>query len=287
MSKSKIQQKTNVMPPFQLYSHGNSLTKTINNGAQRKKRSNARQGRLATLAGGSIIVPQPPTSGNPAGGSSAGKNIQQGFKTGTQQIQNRKFDNTKKLSLKPKKFYGGKTRRKYRKRRTKKRKIRGGSPPCQGSTVEFDDLQVGEKYCFDPIIGHGETGIGLYGNIVKPLKGVVGTLLSKIKSSNPNTNIIWMELPVGNKWGEQYKRAKTVYKYAPDKGDWYDYEKYDIEPEITDSEYDEIVDFKGGKVDKRLRKNIKTKSRKTRRKYYKKKPKKRKRKKTKKRKHRF
>lgn len=37
MSKSKIQQKTNVMPPFQLYSHGNSLTKTINNGAQRKK----------------------------------------------------------------------------------------------------------------------------------------------------------------------------------------------------------------------------------------------------------
>ena len=123
MSKSKLQPKKNVMSPFQIYSHGNSLTNTINNGAQRKKRSNARQGRLATaLAGGSIIVPQPPTSGNPAGGSSAGKNIQQGFKTGTQQIQNRKFDNTKKLSLEPTTFYGGKTIRKYRK--TKKRKIR-------------------------------------------------------------------------------------------------------------------------------------------------------------------
>ena len=96
-----------------------------------------------------------------------------------------------------------------------------------------------------------------------------------------------MELPVGNKWGEQYKRAQTVYKYAPEKGDWYDHGKYDIEPEMTDSEDDEIVDMsKGGKVNRRLRKNIKTKSRKTRRKYYKKKSKKRKRKKTKKRKHR-
>ena len=125
MKKQNYNKKTNDMLQFQVYSHGNSLTSTINYGSQKKKISNARQRRLATaLAGGSIIVPQPPKSGNPAGGSSAGKNMQHGFKTGTQQIQNRKYDNTKNLSLKPKTFYGGKTIRKYRKRKTKKRKIR-------------------------------------------------------------------------------------------------------------------------------------------------------------------
>ena len=252
------------------------------------KRNKALAGGKIKKTGDGTPCPQFPFANRSAGNSNSNKNTCQSITTGQQSKANAMYDKVGPLT--PRQFYGGKKRRAgVGGRKKRRKKMRGGFHPCQGSKIEFDDLQIGEKYCFDPIAGHGELVHGLYSNTIKPLKGVIGTLFSKIKSGN--TNIIWMELPGGNKWGEQFKRAQTVYKYAPEKGDWRDHGKYDIEPEMTDSEDDdddEIVDIlKGGKVDKRTRKNIKTKSRKTRRKHYKRKSKKRKhKKKTKKRKRR-
>ena len=262
---------------------GHKATTQINKKMVNKNK--ALTGGKIKKTGHGTPCPQFPSTNRPAGNSTSNKNTCHSIITQQQSTANAKNDNKVGPLVVNKQFYGGKKRRAGVGGRKKRR---GGFHPCQGSKIEFDDLQLGEKYCFDPIAGHGELVHGLYSNTIKPLKGVIGTLFSKIKSGN--TNIIWMELPGGNKWGEQFKRAQTVYKYAPEKGDWRDHGKYDIEPEMTDSEDDddEIVDIlKGGKVDKRTRKNIKTKSRKTRRKHYKRKSKKRKhKKKTKKRKRR-
>ena len=263
---------------------GHKATKTQNKKMVNKIK--ALTGGKIKKTGGGTPCPRFPPPSRSAGNSTSNNNTYKSTATQRQSTANAKNDN-KVGSLATKSFYGGKTRRAgVGGRKKRRKKMRGGFHPCQGSKIEFDDLQIGEKYCFDPIAGHGELVHGLYSNTIKPLKGVIGTLFSKIKSGN--TNIIWMELPGGNKWGEQFKRAQTVYKYAPEKGDWRDHGKYDIEPEMTDSDDDEILDIlKGGKVDKRTRKNIKTKSRKTRRKHYKRKSKKRKhKKKTKKRKRR-
>ena len=278
--------KQNKLP--QIAESAGCLNSWLTSGHKATKTQNKKMLKTNKAFAGGTPCPQFPFANRSAGNSNSNKNTCQSITTGQQSKANAMYDKVGPLT--PRQFYGGKKRRAgVGGRKKRRKKMRGGFHPCQGSKIEFDDLQIGEKYCFDPIAGHGELVHGLYSNTIKPLKGVIGTLFSKIKSGN--TNIIWMELPGGNKWGEQFKRAQTVYKYAPEKGDWRDHGKYDIEPEMTDSEDDdddEIVDIlKGGKVDKRTRKNIKTKSRKTRRKHYKRKSKKRKhKKKTKKRKRR-
>ena len=283
MAKSN---KQNKLP--QIAESAGCLNSWLTSGHKATKTQNKKMLKTNKAFAGGTPCPQFPFANRSAGNSNSNKNTCQSITTGQQSKANAMYDKVGPLT--PRQFYGGKKRRAgVGGRKKRRKKMRGGFHPCQGSKIEFDDLQIGEKYCFDPIAGHGELVHGLYSNTIKPLKGVIGTLFSKIKSGN--TNIIWMELPGGNKWGEQFKRAQTVYKYAPEKGDWRDHGKYDIEPEMTDSEDDdddEIVDIlKGGKVDKRTRKNIKTKSRKTRRKHYKRKSKKRKhKKKTKKRKRR-
>ena len=283
MNKTKGQSEL-VAP--QIAESAGCLNSWLTSGHKATKTQNKKMLKTNKAFAGGTPCPQFPSTIRPAGNSTSNKNTCKSTATQQQGTANAIYDDNVG-SLTPRLSYGGKKRRAgVGGRKKRRKKMRGGFHPCQGSKIEFDDLQIGEKYCFDPIAGHGELVHGLYSNTIKPLKGVIGTLFSKIKSGN--TNIIWMELPGGNKWGEQFKRAQTVYKYAPEKGDWRDHGKYDIEPEMSDSDDDEIVDkLKGGKVDKRTRKNIKTKSRKTRRKHYKRKSKKRKhKKKTKKRKRR-